>query len=92
MALFGSRSDGSGSQPRGRKPKRRWTPEPGAAQAKPWREAAAPTRAEPTRVEHRSAPPPTRVERPVPPPPPRGGYYGDPAPHEAPTTAQETAG
>lgn len=80
MALFGSRSDGSGSQPRGRKSKRRWTPEPGAGQAKPWREAVAP---QPTRVEHRSAPPPTRVERPV----QRGGYYDA---NEAPTAAAPT--
>ncbi|MFT7866611.1 hypothetical protein ACHL6L_04805, partial [Amycolatopsis sp. A24] len=57
MALFGSRSDGSGSQQRGRKSKRRWTPEPGAAQARSWRDAAAP------RAEHGSPPPPTRVQR-----------------------------
>ncbi|RSD19267.1 MFS transporter [Amycolatopsis eburnea] len=97
MALFGSRSDGSGSQPRGRKSKRRWTPEPGGAEARSWREAARdpqPTRvehpgpppAERTRVEHRSAAPP-RVERPAPPPPPRGGYYGPPDANEAPTAA-----
>ncbi|MGW3996973.1 MFS transporter [Amycolatopsis sp. NPDC004772] len=59
MALFGSRSDGSGSQQRGRKSKRRWTPEPGAARARSWRDAAAP------RAEHGSPPPPTRVQRPV---------------------------
>ncbi|WP_372670302.1 MFS transporter [Amycolatopsis kentuckyensis] len=90
MALFGSRSDGSGSQPRGRKSKRRWTPEPGAGQAKPWREAVAP---QPTRVEHRSAPPPTRVERPA---PSRGEYYDGPPraayydANEAPTAAAPT--
>ncbi|OXM65060.1 MFS transporter [Amycolatopsis vastitatis] len=86
MALFGSRSDGTPpGQPRGRKSKRRWTPEPGATQAKPWREAAAPPRAEHTRVEHHSAPPPTRVERPV----PRGGYREEAGPNanEAPTAA-----
>ncbi|MBE1500586.1 MFS family permease [Amycolatopsis lexingtonensis] len=101
MALFGSRSDGSGSRSRGRKSKRRWTPEPGAAEARNWREAARnpqPTRverpgpppagpAEHTRVEHRSAPPPTRAERPAPPPPPRGAYYGAPDANEAPTAA-----
>ncbi|SED71104.1 Predicted arabinose efflux permease, MFS family [Amycolatopsis tolypomycina] len=58
MALFGSRSDGTPpGQPRGRKSKRRWTPEPGAAQARSWRDAAAP------RAEHGSPPPPTRVQR-----------------------------
>jgi hypothetical protein len=68
VALFGSRSgsdaprSGRSGQQRGRKSKRRWTPEPGAAQARPWREAAAPTRAD------HASPPPTRVERPVPPP------------------------
>ncbi|MFI5584249.1 MFS transporter [Amycolatopsis sp. NPDC051758] len=95
MALFGSRSDSDGTrsgQQRGRKSKRRWTPEPRATQAKPWREAVAPNRAEyqspppPTRAEHPSAPPPTRVERPVPPParpaPPRV-----PNANEAPTAA-----
>ncbi|GAB3135336.1 MFS transporter [Amycolatopsis stemonae] len=94
MALFGSRSGSDGPRPeRGRKSKRRWTPEPGGTQAKPWREAVAPpqghTRVEhhspppPTRVEHQSAPPP-RVERPVPPrqPPPRV-----PNANEAPTAA-----
>ncbi|MEV6877123.1 MFS transporter [Amycolatopsis sp. NPDC051128] len=98
MALFGSRSDSDGppsgrsGQQRGRKSKRRWTPEPGAAQARPWREAAAPTRVEhqapppPTRAEHPSAPPPTRVERPVP-PPPRPAPPRVPNANEAPTAA-----
>ncbi|GAB3393808.1 MFS transporter [Amycolatopsis echigonensis] len=51
MALFSSRSGsdsplgGQSGKGRGRK-KRRWTPEPGAAQARPWREAP------PTRVDH----------------------------------------
>lgn len=95
MALFGSRSGSDGPRAqRGRKSKRRWTPEPGAAQAKPWREAVAPPHNPP--AAHRSAPPPTRVERPVPPPPPRAerpapraGYYDDRVPNanEAPTAA-----
>ncbi|MEA5358965.1 MFS transporter [Amycolatopsis sp., V23-08] len=94
MALFGSRSDSDGSrgrpgQQRGRKSKRRWTPEPGAAQARSWQEAA------PTRVDR---PAPTRVERPVPPPPPRqepprrepprAGFVPDA--NEAPTAAAPT--
>ncbi len=103
MALFGSRSGGTpAGQPRGRKSKRRWTPEPGAAQARDWRDAAAP------RAEHGSPPPPTRVappppraeqptrvappraERPA--PPPRGGRSEDagrwtPDANEAPTAA-----
>ncbi|WP_326957305.1 MFS transporter [Amycolatopsis sp. NBC_01286] len=82
MALFGSRSGSDGARTgrsgqRGRKSKRRWTPEPGAAQARSWREAA-PTRvdrpaappANPTRVDRAAAPPanPTRVDRPAAPP------------------------
>jgi MFS family permease len=87
VALFGSRSDSDGTrfgrsgQQRGRKSKRRWTPEPGAAQARPWREAGAPTRAE-----FQSPPPPTRVERPVP-PPPRPVPPRVPNADEAPTAA-----
>ncbi|EOD63379.1 hypothetical protein H480_37195, partial [Amycolatopsis vancoresmycina DSM 44592] len=55
-----------------------------AAQARDWRDAAAPP---PTRVEHQSAPPPTRVERPV--QPPRGGFHDGRVPNanEAPTAA-----
>ncbi|MEV6445812.1 MFS transporter [Amycolatopsis sp. NPDC051716] len=83
MALFGSRSGSDGTpsgQPHGRKSKRRWTPEPGAAQARSWRDAAAP------RAEHGSPPPPTRVQRPV---PPRAGFPDGRVPNagEAPTAA-----
>ena len=88
MALFGSRSGSDGTrsgQPHGRKSKRRWTPDPGAAQAKSWRDAAA------SRAEHGSPPPPTRVERPVPPrsAPPRAGFPDGRMPNadEAPTAA-----
>ncbi|MEV4056612.1 MFS transporter [Amycolatopsis sp. NPDC049688] len=90
MALFGSRSDGTPpGQPRGRKSKRRWTPEPGAAQARDWRDAAG-TQPPPTRVAHQSAPPPTRVQRPV--QPPRGGFHDGRVPNadEAPTAAAPT--
>ncbi|WP_318306122.1 MFS transporter [Amycolatopsis solani] len=92
MALFGSRSDGSGSQPRGRKSKRRWTPEPGAADARSWREAARnpqPTRVEPpvgraerTRVEHPGPPPAehTRVEHRSAAPPTRAERPAPPPP------------
>ena len=85
MALFGSRSDPDGTrsgQDRARKSKRRWTPEPGAGQARSWREAAA----QPTRVE-RPAAQPTRVERPAPPPPPQAPRPVPPSPAEAPTNA-----
>jgi MFS family permease len=81
VALFGSRSDSDGTrfgrsgQQRGRKSKRRWTPEPGAAQARSWQEAA-PTRAD--------RPAPTRVERPVPPPPRPEPPRPEPPRHEPP--------
>ncbi|MEU4251212.1 MFS transporter [Amycolatopsis sp. NPDC026612] len=100
MALFGSRSGSDGTQPgqpHGRKSKRRWTPEPGAAQARDWRDAAAPRAAHgspppPTRVAHQSPPPPTRVERPAPPPragrPDAGPWV--PNANEAPTAAAPT--
>jgi MFS family permease len=99
VALFGSRSDSDGTrfgrpgQQRGRKSKRRWTPEPGAAQARSWQEAA-PTRVDrpaPTRVE-RPNPPPPRQEPPRPEPPrhepPRAGFVPDA--NEAPTAAAPT--
>ncbi|GAA3555078.1 MFS transporter [Amycolatopsis ultiminotia] len=50
MALFGSRSGSGGplggqsGKGRGRKSKRRWTPEPSAAQSRSWREPPRPTR------------------------------------------------
>jgi MFS family permease len=90
VALFGSRSDSDGTrfgrsgQQRGRKSKRRWTPEPGAAQARSWQEAA------PTRVDR---PAPTRVERPVPAPPPRQEQpRPEPPRHEPPRHEPPRAG
>ncbi|MFI5608435.1 MFS transporter [Amycolatopsis sp. NPDC051903] len=61
MALFGSRSEPDGTfssrsgKGRGRKSKRKWTPEPGAAQARSWRDAPPPP---PTRVDQQSRPAP----------------------------------
>ncbi|WP_328604660.1 MFS transporter [Amycolatopsis sp. NBC_00345] len=75
MALFGSRSEPDGTRSgrpgkgRGRGSKRRWTPEPGAAQARSWRESPPPDQPAPkmqaTRVEYPVEPPRVRPE-PVP--------------------------
>jgi MFS transporter len=72
VALFGSRSEPDGTrsgrpgQGRGRKSKRRWTPEPGAAQARSWRESPPPDqpapKMQPTRVEYPVEPPRVRPE------------------------------
>ncbi|WP_370944934.1 MFS transporter [Amycolatopsis sp. cg5] len=80
MTRFGSQhppADGAGSGRAGRKRKRKWTPEPGAPQAKPWQQAAA-----------QPAPPP-----PPAPAPPRSRFYDDaprqyqPTADDAPTGA-----
>ncbi|WP_410564286.1 MFS transporter [Amycolatopsis sp. cmx-4-61] len=100
MALFGSRSDGTPpGQPRGRKSKRRWTPEPGAAQARDWRDAAAPRAAHgspppPTRVAPQPgrAEPPTRAERPAPPRAGRPQDAGRRTPEDNGRRAPEEAG
>ncbi|QRP46780.1 MFS transporter [Amycolatopsis sp. FDAARGOS 1241] len=61
MALFGSRSEpdrtfsARSGKGRGRKSKRKWTPEPGAAQARSWRDAPPPP---PTRVDQQQRPAP----------------------------------
>ncbi|QYN23363.1 MFS transporter [Amycolatopsis sp. DSM 110486] len=53
MALFGSHSEPDGTfsgrsgKGRGRKSKRKWTPEPSAAQARSWRDSPQPTRVDP---------------------------------------------
>ncbi|HWD02340.1 MAG TPA: MFS transporter [Amycolatopsis sp.] len=66
MALFGSHSgpdssSGRSGKGRGRKSKRRWTPEPGSTQARSWRDAVADSpQPQPTRVDPaagRQAPP-----------------------------------
>ena len=73
MTRFGSSpppADGAGKGRAGRKRKRKWTPEPGAAQARPWQPVA---REQPRRQQ----PPPP----PPPPPPPRSVFYDDEPPH-----------
>ncbi|MDT8911159.1 MFS transporter [Amycolatopsis sp. PS_44_ISF1] len=84
MALFGSRSDPDGpssgrpGQGRGRKSKRRWTPEPGSTPARSWREAPPPA----------ANPQPTRVEHPVEPPRARPGPHTAEPPRAQPYPAE----
>ncbi|HEV7978686.1 MFS transporter [Amycolatopsis sp.] len=71
MNRFGTTSepaDGAGKGRAGRKRRRRWTPEPGAAQARPWQPIAK------EKQQPRYEPPPP------PPPPPRSVFYDDPPP------------
>ncbi|GAA4537185.1 MFS transporter [Amycolatopsis samaneae] len=81
MGIFGSRSGPDGGSSgrsgagRGRKSKRKWTPEPGAAtQARPWRDAP-----QPTRVEH-----PVPPAQPVPAEQSRSRFYDDVPPPPSP--------
>ncbi|MEC3978591.1 MFS transporter [Amycolatopsis sp. H20-H5] len=98
MARFGSRSEPgssrfgrSGKDAAPRKSKRKWTPEPGAGQATPWRAASADhTRVEQPPVEQ---PPRTRfydeAPRAYPPPVPQGAAPNQPASNHSVPTADE---
>ncbi|RSM81757.1 MFS transporter [Amycolatopsis sp. WAC 01375] len=84
MGIFGSNSgpdgtpSGRSGKERGRKSKRKWTPEPGAAQARNW---SAPP---PTRVDQQPVPPaPPRAARPQP------QHHPQYQPHPAGPTADE---
>ncbi len=94
MGIFGSQSGPDGTRfgrsgkDRGRKSKRKWTPEPGAAQARNW---SAPP---PTRVEQPPVPPapppaqPVYQARPAPQTPPRGARPYPPQQHPDPSQRQ----
>ncbi|MFD9961998.1 MFS transporter [Amycolatopsis sp. NPDC058986] len=94
MGIFGSRSGSDGGSSgrsgagRGRKSKRKWTPEPGAAaQARPWREAPQPTRVEQPAQPVPAEQPRSRFYDDVPPPPPPAYRPPGPTADDAPTGA-----